>query len=262
MNRRSSRLLRNVVRVALCSVMLSLVTFVQPPGRAAALGLPVLLTAEQEAELGRQVWAEVVQKERRSTDSRKRKRVATILTRINAKLAQKRTWTIEVFESGQVNAFAIPGGYIGVYTGMLDAVADDNELATVIAHEMAHVTERHTAKSRSKEIIVLLGLEWLRANSGKQIDPETLEQIIALLGLGADGAELAFSRSYELEADRVGLFSMARAKFDPRAAITFWSRTPSGDGGPEFLSTHPSDEKRVAALRKELPAALKLYRAA
>jgi predicted Zn-dependent protease len=229
---------------------------------ASAVTIPVLISPEQEAAIGLQVWEEVLKAETRSTDDRKRKRVARVVAKMNAKLAQSRTWTIEVFESEQVNAFAISGGYIGVYTGMLDLVQSDDELAVVLGHEISHVAERHFAKQYSAEIAAILGVRWLRAKSGGRLSGKKLDALVALLGVAGKGVALAFSRSFELEADRVGLMLMASSKFDPRSAIPFWTRMDSiGDNPPELLSTHPSDAKRIEQFKQLMPEAIRLFEA-
>lgn len=229
---------------------------------ANAVTLPILVTPEQEAEIGKQLWESVLADEQLSTNPKHRARVKAVVAKLTAKLSPKRTWTVEVFESDMVNAFAIPGGYIGVYTGMLATVRSDDELAVVLGHELSHVTERHFAKQHSKELLAILGMKWLRAKAGARIPAESLERISLLLGIGAEGVGLAFQRSYEIEADRVGLMLMAKATFDPRTAIDFWERMQDGTDSstPELLSTHPTDEHRIEELKKALPAALKVYR--
>ena len=172
-------------------------------------------------------------------------------------------WDFVVFRSDQVNAFALPGGHVGAFEGMMVLVnGDDAELAAVVGHEIGHVIARHSAQRVGTEEITQLGIGAVAAalQLGGYADAQTASQ---LLGTGAQyGILLPFSRSQELEADRLGLTLMARAGYDPEAAILFWQKMMASGGAqpPAFLSTHPSDQDRIARLEAMLPQALQEYR--
>ncbi len=168
-------------------------------------------------------------------------------------------WEVTVFDSDQVNAFALPGGKIGVYTGLLAVTENPDQLAAVIAHEIAHVMAEHANERMSTEMATALGLGALQVAAGD--DPQR-QRIMAVLGVGAQvGIILPFSRTHESEADEIGLGLMADAGFDPRASVALWQNMADagGDAPPEFLSTHPSGETRIADLRAELPTAIYRY---
>jgi predicted Zn-dependent protease len=166
-------------------------------------------------------------------------------------------WQFVVFEGDQANAFALPGGRVGVFTGMLEVAADEDQLATVLGHEIGHVNARHGAERMVTQHFIALGLRLaasLLAFGDVQIPPDLL------VALGASAAELGivrpFSRTQELEADALGLDYMAEAGYEPTAAIEFWRRMQqrSGDGGPpDFLATHPSSARRIEELLERLP---------
>ncbi len=171
-------------------------------------------------------------------------------------------WEITVFDSEQVNAFALPGGKIGVYTGLLEVAETQDQLATVIAHEVAHVIAEHGNERVSTQYATQGGLAVLSAFLGGGGGAGG-QQIMALLGLGAQvGILLPFSRTQESEADVVGLELMARAGFDPRASVALWQNMKAASSGASpapFLSTHPTNENRIATLRDYMPQALRLY---
>ena len=165
------------------------------------------------------------------------------------------SWEVVVFDDDEVNAFALPGDKIGVYTGLLDVAATQDQLATVIGHEIAHVLARHSAERVSTAMATQTGLA---AVSAAGVSP----QIAGLLGVGAQvGVELPFSRTQETESDLLGLDLMARAGFDPRASVELWQRMAKAGGQkpPELLSTHPADATRIEKLRERMPQAIQLY---
>ena len=174
-------------------------------------------------------------------------------------------WEFVVFESDQLNAFALPGGKVGVYTGLLNLAESDDELAAVIGHEIAHVTSRHSGERYTHQMIaagVAVGSEvYMEA---EEVDPQKRAIARATIGgITTVGALLPFSRLHESEADAIGLRFAAGAGYDPRAAITFWQRMQKASEGraspPEFLSTHPSSETRIKALSELAPKYLPLY---
>lgn len=170
-------------------------------------------------------------------------------------------WELAVFESKSVNAFAMPGGKIGVFTGILEVTEDQHQLAAVIGHEIAHVTARHSNERASRASLTGVGINVAAIILGGGYSGATYTAQQALKA-GADlGISLPHTRGQESEADIIGLEYMAKAGFDPRAAVTLWQRMDaSSDKKPaEFVSTHPSSETRIEALVSEWPKTLPLY---
>lgn len=163
-------------------------------------------------------------------------------------------WEIEVFDNEMVNAFAMAGGKIGVFNGIFAVATTQDELAAVIGHEVAHVTQQHSLERANQELVTgnIVGL-------GSAAVGGNLGQMVAI---GADlGFFLPYGRRQESEADVVGLDYMASAGFDPRASVQLWKNmeAKAGGGPPEFLSTHPSADNRIGGLISQLPTALPLY---
>jgi predicted Zn-dependent protease len=218
----------------------------------------MLLPPDAEAELGRQAFRQVMSETPVAQDPALHEYVTRVGERIvHASNSPYPDWQFVVFEGNQPNAFALPGGRVGVFTGMLQVAADEDQLATVLGHEVGHVNARHGAERIVTEHIIALGLRLvaaLLAFGDVQIPPDLL------VTLGASAAELGivrpFSRTQELEADALGLDYMAEAGYDPNAAIAFWRRMQqaAGNGGqPDFLATHPSSERRIEELLERLP---------
>lgn len=172
-------------------------------------------------------------------------------------------WEYNLIASDQVNAFAMPGGKVGVLQGILPIASSENGLAVVMGHEIAHVIAEHGNERMSQVLLVQLG--GLALNVALQEKPEQTQQLfLAAYGLGAQvGVILPYSRTHESEADKLGLILMAKAGYDPRAAVDFWTRMHESSEGaqpPEFLSTHPSHETRIQALKEFMPQAMEHYR--
>ncbi|PSR53236.1 peptidase M48 [Adhaeribacter arboris] len=171
-------------------------------------------------------------------------------------------WEYNLIEDPQMNAWCMPGGKVVVYTGILPVTRDETGLAVVLGHEIAHAIARHGDERMSQGLLQQLGGATLQAAIGSN---PTLTQNLFLTAFGA-GSQLgllAYGRTQESEADRLGLTFMAMAGYDPKQAITFWERMAAGKNGqapPEFLSTHPSDETRIANIEKHMPEALKYYK--
>lgn len=172
-------------------------------------------------------------------------------------------WDVSVFPEDQVNAFALPGGGIGIYAGLLKAAQTPDQLAAVIGHEIAHVQAEHANARLSTQYATEAGLGLIQAIAGGGTGEGS--NVMALLGLGAQvGILLPFSRAQESEADVLGLQYMARAGYDPRQAVDLWQNMAKvgGSGPPAFLSTHPSSKQRMETLREHTPKALELYQEA
>lgn len=178
-------------------------------------------------------------------------------------------WEFVVFDKPDVlNAFCMPGGKVGVYSGIFKITQDEAGLATVIGHEVSHAVARHGEERMSEGLLLQLGGTALAALT--QSRPETAQQLMqAAYGVGANVAVmLPHSRKQELEADHLGVIYMARAGYDPQAALAFWQRFASynkqhgGSNPPAFLSTHPVDDKRIEQIKELLPQAEKEYQKA
>lgn len=171
-------------------------------------------------------------------------------------------WEIVLVDDPTPNAFAMPGGRIGVHRGMLPLLPTDGDLATVLSHEVAHVSCRHGAERVSQGLLAALGA--VAIDQAMADKPAARRQeVLAAYGAAATlGLILPYSRAHEREADRIGMAYMARAGYDPAAAVTFWRRfaASKGAGGtPEFLSTHPSDKTRIRELEAILPEARAIF---
>lgn len=228
----------------------------------------MFVSPNQEAQMGLASFEQIKQTEKISTDPRANAQVKRIGERIAKSVGrdlENAQWEFVVFESDQVNAFALPGGKVGVYTGLMKLAASDDELACVMGHEIAHVTSRHGAE-RTSQTYAVAGIAALTeiGMQAKDVDPEKRAMVMAAYGVGsAVGYMLPFSRLHESEADAVGLRFAAGAGYDPRAAVTFWEKMAKANAGaqkpPVWFSTHPSDEQRIANLRKLAPQYLPLY---
>jgi predicted Zn-dependent protease len=171
-------------------------------------------------------------------------------------------WEFNVVEDPAVNAWCMPGGRVVVYTGILPVTQDEASLALVMGHEIAHAIARH-GNERMSQAIALQG-------AGMTLDVMTQEKpgltrdlLLQSFGIGGQLGMLAYSRSHESEADKMGLIFMAMGGYDPRVAPAFWKRMAEQSGGakpPELLSTHPSDERRIRDLEAYMPEALKYYK--
>ncbi len=172
-------------------------------------------------------------------------------------------WEVVVFEDETLNAFALPGNKIGVHSGLINLVDNQDQLAAVIGHEIGHVLSRHSNERLSQETAVSAGLSMVQAVT----QPQTVlgQTALGLLGVGAQyGVILPYSRIHETEADTIGLDLMARAGFDPRQSINLWLKMDqAAQGQPiEFLSTHPSHGTRIDNLNQNMHKALQLQQQA
>ena len=168
-------------------------------------------------------------------------------------------------DDNMVNAWCMPGGKVAFYTGILPVCRDDNGIAVVMGHEVAHAIGKHGNERMSTGLLVQMGGIAL-AVALSQKPSETQQLYLAAFGAGATlGIILPFSRNQESEADRIGLTLMAKAGYDPHHAIGLWERMrdlSKGKGQPEFLSTHPAPQTRIDDIRRFIPEAMKHYRRA
>lgn len=194
-------------------------------------------------------WTEALRTQRISSDAAANARVRQVGGRIvQAAGLTGRSWDYAVFVSESPNAFVLPSGKIGVTTGLLSLVRNDDQLAAVIGHEVGHVVAQHAAERYSQNAAASLGLGVIQGAAG-----DYARAAGAIGGLGAQlGVLLPFSRTHELEADRLGVDYLQRAGYRPSEAIALWRlMAQQRQGGtPEFASTHPSDASRIAALQQ------------
>lgn len=225
----------------------------------------ILPTVDDVAQ-GAAAFDELKSKEKISHNASDNERVRRVGTRIAQAVGDalpNAQWEFVVFDEPEtVNAFALPGGKVGVYTGLLRLAKSDDELAIVMGHEIGHVTARHGAE-RISESMIAAGLGVVVEASTR--DKEYHDALMAAYAGGTTGVLLKFSRSNESEADYIGIRYAAKAGYDPRAAITFWQKMEKeskGSNVPVFLSTHPSHERRIADLQGWMPEVLPLYESA
>jgi metalloendopeptidase OMA1, mitochondrial len=222
----------------------------------------MLVSQAQETALGVQAYRQVLQKEPVTQDPRYTEPVQRVTRRLEgAANRPDLRWEVSVIDEDKtVNAFALPGGKIGVYTGIFPIAQTEGGLAIITGHELGHVIARHGAERMSQQ----LGAQLLGSALavGLQTSPHA-NTIMAAYGLTAQvGVLLPYSRLQESEADRIGLVLAARAGYDPQAAIGVWQRMAklSGRRPPPFLSTHPTPESRIEDIKQFLPQATAQFR--
>ena len=198
-------------------------------------------------------WAEALRTQQTSSDAAANARVRRVGGRVvEAAGLSGRSWDYAVFVSQSPNAFVLPSGKIGVTTGLLGLVRNDDQLAAVLGHEIGHVVARHAAERYSSSAATSLVLSGVQSAAG-----DYAQAAGAIGGLGAQlGVLLPFSRQHELEADRLGVDYLQRAGYRPSEAIALWRLMSAQRQGstPEFASTHPSDASRIAALEQYIAA--------
>ena len=222
-----------------------------------------LMPANEEMQLGLTSFEKLKQETPISKDPAANALVQKVGKRIAAvagKDMPNAQWEFVVFENKEANAFCLPGGKVGVYTGILPITKDEAGLATVLGHEIAHAVARHGGERMTQAMVVQYGAKVLDTGMSNT-DPRW--QKAALLAYGATaqvGYELPHSRKQESEADHIGLVYMARAGYNPEAAVSFWERfaefnNKQGGQTLPFLRTHPTDALRIQQLKSWLPEA-------
>lgn len=229
----------------------------------------VMTNTSSDAEEGALVFRELKSKSAISRNPSANAQVNRVGNRIIAVIPpQKVKWEFVVFQNSEPNAFALPGGKVGVNTGILPITQNDTGMATVLAHEIGHVVARHGSESKSQNILASVGATAVDVGLavGTGISSAARGAIISGVGAGASvGIFLPFSRTHEYEADRLGLIYMARAGYNPRESVAFWKRMKaysdkhSENNSPSFLRTHPLDDARIRSLEKYLPEAVTIY---
>jgi len=223
-----------------------------------------LVSADQETQLGLSEFDKMKKETPISNDPQSNALVQKVGKRIAAVASKDlpgAQWEFVVFESKEANAFCLPGGKVGVYTGILPITKTEEGLATVLGHEIAHAAAHHGAERMSDALAAQTGAQLAGAAASSYNQNLGSLATTAFPALAQVGVILPFSRIQESEADHIGLIYMARAGYDPKAAVDFWQRfaeynkSQGGGGGIALLRTHPVDEVRIADLKKWLPEA-------
>jgi predicted Zn-dependent protease len=249
-------------RAFLMSVLVILVAAcaTSPTGRRQLLLFP----ESQMTEMGATAFLQMQEQVPISKDPAVNRYVECVADAITEQLPEKRDWEVRVFSDQSANAFALPGGKIGVHSGLFKVAKNQDQLAAVIGHEVGHVIAEHSNERVSTAFATNAGLQVIQALAGSS-GMQQQQLAMGLLGLGAQfGILLPFSRTQESEADIIGLQLMAKAGFDPRESIALWENMQRAADGepPEFLSTHPSYGTRVSGLQGGMNQAMKLYQQA
>ena len=222
-----------------------------------------LVPEQQLTEMGATAYRQIKQETPVSKQDALRRYVQCVAGAITRQAPGDMQWEVTLFEDDAVNAFALPGGKIGVYTGLLQVAENQHQLAAVLAHEVAHVLAEHPNARVSAAYATQAGLDIAQTLAGAA-SPQK-ESLFGLLGIGAQyGILMPYGRAQESEADVLGIDLMAKAGFDPRQSVELWRNMAKSGGAqpPALLSTHPANETRIEQLQAELPAALQLYQRA
>jgi predicted Zn-dependent protease len=227
----------------------------------------VLLYSSNELEsMGLQSFDVIKQKEKMSINKATNKFVQCVSSAITVNIPKSShdgSWEIVVFDSEQVNAFALPGGKIGIYTGILKVTENQDQLAAIIAHEVGHVIENHSNERISSQRLSQTSM----AIAGATLESHGIKNrnlYMSGLGIGLQyGVLMPYSRAHESEADVIGQELMAKSGFNPEASIELWQNMAALSNKktlPEFMSTHPSNKKRINELTTHLAVSSKLYK--
>jgi metalloendopeptidase OMA1, mitochondrial len=227
----------------------------------------MLVPEQEEITLGNQAYQQVLTKDKSKIS--KDPQVNAMVNRVGSRIAAVAgkpdySWQFTVIKDDKTaNAFALPGGKVAVYTGILPYTKNEAGLAFVMAHEVAHAIARHGGERMSQQLLVQLGQQGLDLAIANR-SPQAIQAINEGYGLASTvGVLLPFSRQQESEADRIGIILMAKAGYDPREAPAFFERMLSNankQSPPVFLSTHPADQDRIRRLKQLVPEAMKYYR--
>jgi len=218
----------------------------------------MLYSQDQMAEMGAQSFQNLQQEQPVSTDAAVNRYVQCVTDALLQVVDPQWQggWEVVVFEDPTANAFALPGRKIGVHTGLLAVARTPDQLASVIGHEIGHVMAGHGNERVSQQSLA----QGVLQGATIFVDPSTAtgQTAMAALGMGAQyGVLLPFSRTHESEADEIGLDLMAKAGFDPEAAVQLWRnmRDAAGEQPPEWMSTHPAHGTRIDDLKAQMPEA-------
>ncbi len=227
----------------------------------------LLFPEAQMADMGATAFTDLQSKTPRSSSSTKVTYVRCVSNAVTQVVPPEQlravsvaNWEVEVFEDKTANAFALPGGKIGVHTGLLEVATTPGQLAAVLGHEVGHVLDRHGNARMSQQTVAQTGMQLGSVLLGA-MTPEK-QALMGALGLGLQyGVLMPYGRNQESDADKIGLELMARAGFDPHESVTLWENMARSGGAapPEFLSTHPSSATRISRLQAMIPEVLPLY---
>ena len=223
-----------------------------------------LVSEGDEKKLGVDAYEDILKKTPLSKNQAWQAQLKRVGQRISAAAAKPEyQWEFNVLQGKEVNAFCLPGGKVAFWEGIMPLTEDDNGIAVVMGHEVAHALARHGAERMSQSMGAQLVGQLLSAGVG-MVNPGYTEAFAQAYGLGVNvGLILPWGRGQESEADHIGLILMAKAGYDPSAAVGFWqrmSKVQQGGKPLEFLSTHPSDETRIAQIKQWLPEAMTYYK--
>lgn len=226
----------------------------------------IMISRGEETQMGFAAFEQIKKDEKISTDAAVNARIQRIGARVAEAVGREvpdAQWEFVVFESDTINAFALPGGKVGFYTGLIKLAESDEEIATVMGHEIAHVTSRHGAERVSQgQLAAIGGVVAAVVSDGSKNQNAYMLGYTALATLGT----LGYSRLQETEADVIGLRFSSSAGYDPRAAASFWRKMKAANEGrgapPIWLSTHPSTAARIAKLEELAPQFMAAYQAA
>ncbi len=256
------------VKVALVAVLVGCTT-VPETGRTAFN----FMSNEQLAPMAAQQFLQMRQEIPPTRNAALQARVQRIGERIvvaargrGANIQPPEQWEFVVFADPQLNAFAMPGGKVGFYEGILALMETDDEIAVVMGHEVGHVVANHGGERVSQQLgISAIGLGLQLGLGQSELGGSTQQAILVAYGIGSGVGLLKYSRDHESEADTLGLIYMAEAGYNPTAALTFWGKMEAKAGGaagvPEFLSTHPSHGTRIRDIQAKLPEVMPIYEA-
>ncbi len=251
-----------VLGVAIAIAAAGCATTTSPTGRTQYVGA---VSQQQLNQLGAKAFAEVKAKQPQSRDSRQTGYVRCVVNALVSELpGQWRSsgWETAVFVNDEPNAFALPGGKVGVYTGIFKVARNQDQLATVIAHEIGHVVSRHHDERITRQAGASGALQLLGAALGSQYGQDAANAAVQGGGILAQtGFLLPGSRAQESEADVVGQQLMAKAGFDPRQAVNLWQNmvVAGGSRPPQWLSTHPDPQSRLGELRNRAAGLMPVY---
>ncbi|GAA5120989.1 M48 family metallopeptidase [Alloalcanivorax gelatiniphagus] len=224
----------------------------------------LLMPASEMDQMGATAYAEMKKEQPIETGTAEARYVQCVANAITSVLDSDQKWEVTVFKDDSANAFALPGGKIGVHTGLLKVAKNQDQLAAVIGHEVGHVLAQHSNERVSIQYATQTGTQLVAALAGG--DSAEQQTLMGLLGVGAQyGVQLPFSRKHEAEADVIGLQLMAEAGFNPDQSVALWQNMAAASGGaapPELLSTHPSNQSRIEGLRARLPEVRPIYQQA
>ena len=256
------------MRPALCLLPVFLLAgcATSPTGRTQLL----MVSDGQVNEMGLAAFQQMKETDKLSTDTRKRRGAECIVQALVQQLPEswaKLDWEVEVFAIDSANAFALPGGKVGIHTGLFRVTDNQDQMAAVVGHEIGHVIARHSSERLSQSILADAGTNLVGAYVGRNASPDQVKQVVVLLGAGTQvGVLLPYSRLQESEADRIGQELMAKAGFDPAEAAKLWDNmiraSANSPTPPRLLSTHPDSSARAGELAANAPRLQATYQQA